>query len=95
MPNRLASYKNPEILEVVATWFERKHNNDIDYFVTLAELYQSYYEFTLPPMYTFQRLNINEFAKCLVACKIIDIGGKYTHLPDHIPAPSAITRATA
>ena len=98
MPNKLAPYKNPEILELVSTWFEQCYGveaYDNDRFVTIEDLYQSFSEYTVDPKYVHQRLNINEFAKCIVACKILDIGGRFRYEPSYEPAVSAITRATA
>lgn len=98
MPNRLASYKNPETLELVHRWFKTTYGNTAQKdrgFYTVSELYQSFSEYTIDPEYADRRLNLQEFAKCLVACKIIDIGGVFMHRPEYAPKPSAITRATA
>lgn len=98
MPNRLASYKNPEILELVSTWFKTTYGETAQKqsgFLTVADLYQSFSEYTISPEYAQYRLNIQEFAKCLVACRILDIGGVFMYRPEYEPKPSAITRATA
>ena len=98
MSNTLAVYKNPEVLETVMDWFQATYGNlAVDYsrFLGVQDLYQSYHEYTTDPKYVFKRLNVNEFAKCLVACRIIDIGGSFRLIPNYEPAPSAITRATA
>lgn len=96
--NSYAPYKNPEILALVSRWFKEIYGETAakeDGFLTVADLYQSFTEYTLDPKYAHQRLNINEFAKCIVACKILDIGGRFRLAPSYKPAPSAITRATA
>lgn len=97
MPNKLAPYKNPKILELVSKWFEVTYGEEAispNGFITVEDLYQNFSEYTLDPRYVRSRLNINEFAKCIVACKILDIGGRFVHRPEYEPAPSAITRAT-
>jgi len=98
MSNTLAVYKNPDILALVAKWFKETYGQIAaldDGFLTVKDLYQSYSEYTIDPKYIHQRLNLNEFAKCIVACKILDIGGRFIHRPEYEPAVSAITRATA
>jgi len=92
-----AAYKNPETLAVLLRWFEQTYGTTAskeDGYLTIQDLYQSYCEYTIDPLYVSQRLNINEFAKCVVACRILDIGGQFVHRPSYQPAPSAITRAT-
>lgn len=93
-----AAYKNPEILALVSAWFKETYGEEASAeggFLTVKDLYQSFSEYTLDPKYIHQRLNINEFAKCIVACKILDIGGRFRYVESYDPAPSAITRATA
>lgn len=93
-----APYKNPKILALVSQWFEETYGTEAsaeDGFLTVKDLYQSFSEYTLDPKYIHERLNVNEFAKCIVACKILDIGGRFRYAPTYDPAPSAITRATA
>lgn len=95
--NRLAPYKNPEILALVSEWFEATYGTEASRengFLTVQDLYQSFSEYTLDPRYINQRLNASEFAKCVVACKILDIGGRFRLTPHYQPAVSAITRAT-
>lgn len=97
MPNKLAPYKNPDTLKLVAKWFEKTYGEEavaVGKFLTVEDLYQNFSEYTLNPRYIHQRLDINQFAKCIVACKILDIGGRFVHRPEYEPAPSAITRAT-
>ena len=96
--NKLAKYKDPEILSLVSQWFEEIYGTEAsadEGFLSLEDLYQSFTEYTLEPKYTHQRLDINQFAKCIVACKILDIGGRFRYAPTYQPAVSAITRATA
>ena len=98
MSNTLAVYKNQEILALVAKWFEETYGHEAHLekgYMTVEDLYQSFSEYTIAPQFIRQRLNINEFAKCIVACKILDIGGRFRLVPTYEPAPSAITRATA
>lgn len=98
MPGRLAPYKNPEVLEVVSQWFKETYGETAqkrNKVLIVYDLYQSYCEYTIRPEYTHQRLNASEFAKCIVACKILDIGGVFQHRPTYEPAVSAVTRATA
>ena len=98
MANKLAVYNNPEVLAIVSEWFEKTYGKvaAVDNgFLTVKDLYQSFSEYTVDPKYLQQRLNLNEFAKCIVACKILDIGGRFVHRPEYEPAVSAITRATA
>lgn len=98
MSNKLARYKDPEVLAFISKWFAEVHDNQFhreDRFVGLTDLYQSYHEYTMPIKCTAFRMDINMFAKCIVACKILDIGGRFRHVPTYEPAPSAITRATA
>jgi hypothetical protein len=96
--NSYAPYKNPDILAVVSQWFEETYGTTAhkeNGFLTVHDLYQSYSEYTLDPKYLHYRLNVNEFAKCIVACKILDIGGRFRYAPSYVPTVSAITRATA
>lgn len=98
MVNKLAAYKDEQILTFISEWFADVHGNNFysdERFVTLIDLYQSYCEFTLPMVHYELRMDINTFAKCVVACKILDIGGRFRYAPTYEPAPSAITRATA
>lgn len=99
MSNTLAVYRNPDILTLVSQWFSDTYGVTASKqgggFLTIRDLYQSFSEYTIAPKYADRRLNMSEFAKCIVACKILDIGGRYRYVPDYEPAPSAITRATA
>ena len=98
MSNTLAVYRNPEILALVSKWFEETYGKVAaldNGFLTVKDLYQSFSEYTVDPKFIRQRLNLNEFAKCIVACKILDIGGRFVYRPEYEPAVSAITRATA
>ena len=98
MSNTLAVYRNPEILELVSTWFQETYG-EVAYtkngFMSVRDLYQSFCDYTINPQFADRRLNLNEFAKVIVACKILDIGGRFKYVPTYEPAPSAITRATA
>lgn len=94
MPNKLAVYDNPEILKVVSQWFEEKHENRFAS-ASLDDMYQSYCEYMISPVFTRQRVDIHAFVKCLVACKIIDINGAWSFEPEYTPKRYEITRATA
>lgn len=94
MSNKLAVYDNPDVLRVVAGWFERKHQNSFPG-ASLYDMYQSYSEYTLSPRLVYQRMDVSSFAKCLVACKIIDVNGGWSYEPDYTPKRYEITRATA
>lgn len=98
MSNKVARYKDEKTLQFISEWFKDIHDNDFYFsgqFVGLLDLYQTYHEFTTPQAYADYRMDASTFAKCLVACKILDIGGRFRYAPDYEPAPSAITRATA
>lgn len=98
MANKLAVYNNPYILAVVSRWFEETYGKVAaldNGFLTVRDLYQSYSEYTVSPEFIHERLNLSEFAKCIVACRILDIGGRFVYRPEYKPAISAITRATA
>jgi hypothetical protein len=98
MANRLAVYNNPEILAMVSRWFKETYGEVAaldNGFLTVKNLYQSYSEYTIAPEFIHERLNLSEFAKCIVACKILDIGGRFMYRPEYEPAISAVTRATA
>lgn len=98
MPNTLAVYRNPDILALVSKWFEETYGETASKdngFLTVRDLYQSFSEYTIDPKYVDVRLNVNEFAKVIVACKILDIGGRFRYMPEYEPAVSAVTRATA
>jgi hypothetical protein len=98
MPNKLAKYKDPETLALVSNWFKEIYGDEAHAdtgFLTIHDLYQSFSEYTIEERYLHQRMNVNEFAKCVVACRILDIGGRFRYQPTYEPAVSAITRATA
>lgn len=98
MSNKLARYKDEKVLTFISEWFKDIHQNDfyeLGKYKVLEDLYQSYHEFTTPMSYVEYRMDMSTFAKCLIACKILDIGGRFRYAPDYQPAPSAITRATA
>lgn len=91
MSNKTALYKNEHILNVISGWFNNTPPTQDAR--TLPQLFQLYHEYTTDPNLTFARMSINDFAKCLVACKIIDISGKFTYIPEYTPSKSAVTRA--
>lgn len=98
MAGKIAAYDTPRTKEVVAQWFEEKHDNEFrldDRLATIADLFQSFHEYTTPIVYTYERMDVSTFAKCLVACKIIDVGGWWVYRPDYTPLRYEITRATA
>lgn len=98
MSNKLALYKNPEVIAVVNEWFQTTHDNDFyepAKILGVADMYQSYHHFTLPIQYTHYRMDINMFAKCLAAAKILDIGGRWRYAENYQPSKYELTRATA
>lgn len=98
MANRLAVYDNPEVLRLVSEWFKVTYGVTAHAevgFLTIRDLYQSFSEYTIGRAFIDRRLNLSEFAKCVVACKILDIGGRFVYVPTYEPIRSAITRATA
>jgi len=98
MTNKLAVYKNAEILALVSKWFSETYGESAykeDGFLSVRDLYQSFSEYTLDRRFIDKRMNLNEFAKCIVACKILDIGGRFRYVPNYEPRPTAITKATA
>lgn len=98
MSNSVAVYRDPVILALVSKWFEDTYGvsaSSGDGYLMIVDLYQSFSEYTIGRQFAYQRLNIDQFAKCLVACKIIDIGGRFRVVPTYQPSNSAITRAKA
>lgn len=68
-------------------WFEREP-------VTILHLYQSYCEYTLALALYPSRLDLNQFAKCLVACHILDIGtGSWVRSDEWQPKEYELRRA--
>lgn len=98
MGNRTARYDSEYTLSVIRLWFKQNHENKYkrdNAPVSLEDLFQSYHRFTASPSRAFDRMDIHTFAKCLVACKILDMGGYWELRPNYTPKRYEITRATA
>lgn len=97
MANKTAVYRDEHILGVVEAWFKEAHNNEYGekgVFVTVHDLYQSYCEYTIGREYISARMTMSQFAKCLAACKIVDIGGRWRYIKEYQPTNYDLTRAT-
>lgn len=104
----LVPYRRTEILDVVSAWWVSTYPDGKAEFpstslpdgwsernpLTVLHLYQSYCEFTLAKQHFDKRLDLSQFAKCLVACAITDIGsGSWRHLPNWVPKDYELRRA--
>lgn len=94
MANKLAAYKNPDTLQFVRSALEPFLSDPPTVHPTLADLYQHYHEYTTPPEYDRYRMDGATFAKCVVACRIVDTGGGFRYVDSYKPARSAIAYAT-
>lgn len=80
MANKLAPYKNPEILQFIRAWFKDEHDNDLfepGIILTTDDLYDAYYGFCVPQVYNRFRLNQAQFEKTAYAAGIWDLGGRF------------------
>lgn len=80
MPNRLAPYKDPDILQFVREWFQTTHHNDYyqpGIVLTLDDLYDEYYQHCTPQVYNRYRLNQPQFEKVAHTAGIWDLGGRF------------------
>lgn len=92
MTNRKAKYDDEKTLKIIREWFE----NQGTFNGNLKELYQSYYEYVVAPEYVFERMDIHTFAKCLVACRIIEVVQNHWALREnYTPKRYEIVKATA
>jgi hypothetical protein len=62
--------------------------------VVIDDLYELYYRWAGDWHHRFYRLNFDQFAKCVMAAKIMDIGGKWRMATDWNPTPDQIRRVT-
>lgn len=62
MANKVAAYRNEEILDFISKWFSTEFDNGLSRegeFVTVADLYQYYHEFTTPADLVRFRMDIH------------------------------------
>lgn len=110
MGNKLAAWKESALIEAVDKWWhetypfneanadnhptgQRAYPRHIPV-LKLGDLYQSYYMRTVAPNMAAFRLSQEEFAKCLMAAKIMDIGGKWRQATEWEPTEDQIRRVT-
>jgi len=108
MANKLAPYKDEAIIKAINKWwretypFNEAHvdnHRDFSTFeelkvLTISDLYQSYYIWCEPIKNANFRLTKDQFAKCLMAARIIDIGGRWRQATDWEPTEGQIRRVT-
>lgn len=97
MSNKQAPYKNEETMNSITSWWNKLYPEnkagwpDPLHIIQLYEQYQHCVGMSpLKPGY----LDANQFAKCLVAARITDLGnGSWTMLEHWVPKPYEIARA--
>lgn len=62
--------------------------------VVLEDLYELYYRWAGKWENRFYRINFDQFAKCVMAARIMDIGGRWRMATDWNPTPGQIRRVT-
>lgn len=91
MGNKLAVYKDQSILDEVDKWWQRAGFHVAPF----EDLYQSYYEYTVLPVRANSRLSADQFAKCLMAIRVLEIDGRWKQVAEWQPTPDQIRRVTA
>lgn len=106
----LSPYKNEDILKTIEAWWKETYPenkaqgepNKFDkngwftrYPVSILDLFQSYCEYTLPKERYEARLEIDQFAKCITQCRIMDLGGTWVRSEDWEPKDYEVRRAVA
>jgi len=99
MTNKLAPYKNPQIMARVEEWWADAYPTNTTYsageFIDVIDLYKQYLSYVEHDATTDAWLDPNQFAKCLIAAKICDIGGYFEKLPNWEPKEYELRRARA
>lgn len=102
MTNKPAPYNNPATLQYVLDWWTTAHPTDTASPTSQPEvspamaLFLDFDAYTGQLVWSPNYLAPNQFAKCLVALHITDIGnGTYALLPTWEPKPYEIARAKA
>lgn len=98
MTNKLAPYNNPETMAKIKDWWKESFPDNtagsFDSAMHIIELYQSFEGYTKMNVYSADWIDANQFAKCLVAAKITDIGnGTWKMLEKWVPKEYEIRRA--
>jgi hypothetical protein len=97
MTNKLAPYRNEAIMHSIRKWWVDTYPNnraEAELPLHAIELYKSYSKWRggLEP-FMDDYMDVNQFAKCLVAAKIADIGGIWSMLHNWEPKEYEIRRA--
>lgn len=98
MTNKLAPYNNPDTMGKIRGWWDTIYPENkagsFDSPLSLIELYQSFEQYSDMDIYSVDWIDANQFAKCLVAAKIADIGnGTWKMLENWVPKEYEIRRA--
>lgn len=98
MTNKRAPYNDPDTMATISDWWrvtypENKAGN-YDAPMHIIELYQSYENYTGMNRYSQGWMDVNQFAKCLVAAQIADLGnGTWQILENWTPKEYEIRKA--
>lgn len=93
MANKLATYKDPAFINAVNNWWRQSYPfNEAK--TSIDDLYDSYYGFALDGRMRFWRMNFDQFVKCLMAARILDVDGVWRQANDWTPTIDQIRRAT-
>ena len=101
MANKQAAWLDETIIEAVDTWWHKQFPlNEANYInanrtVTVEDLYHSYYDWATQWERRAYRVNLDQFAKCLMAARIMDIGGIWRQAAEWNPTADQIRRVTA
>lgn len=106
MANRVAAWQNPSIVGAVDSWwkdqfpYNEANATTVAAYkavptVTIMDLYDLYYSWADNWRYRSFRLNFDQFAKCLMAARVMDIGGGiWRQAVDWEPTADQIRRVT-
>ena len=99
MANKIAPYNNPATLQQVQDWWTSAHpegraEHTRAVVSALMGMFLDYDEYTGQVLWSPNYITPNQFAKCITALQITDIGnGTYAHLPSWTPKHYEIARS--
>lgn len=94
MSNKQAPYKDQKRMRSIRDWWTITYPDNRAQ-ATMIELYFSYQQYAGLDVSHVSFIDPNQFAKCLVAAKIADTGGRYAMIDIWEPKAYEIARAKA
>lgn len=98
MTNKLAPYKNPAVMAEINAWWTATYPNNTTLTtevrgVHAIDLYRSFVRYTYADPAAPDRIDANQFIKCLTAYRVADAGGYWVQLPSWEPKEYEIRQA--